>query len=236
MAKAFSELTESELVNLSSEDVTRYIDLACAEEGIGLLPPRPVEPTKENVADDLDAYQVGSSVDLVFLDAGDAAHVAAAINATRTRGFGEYVSGPSYRRKFHKLSDSVTVTSIRLLSADRLATMGDRLAAYEAEQKAYTADLAEFERTLKARQNVGSSIHSDLEKAHRTYSLRERRRGEYARYLELADGNAAVATRFLLRAFPDARELMPELGEPDRPVPPPAPVTEDAVDPSLSTF
>lgn len=208
MTKAFDQLTEAELVALSENDIQRYIDLACAEDGVALLPELPEKPPTKAVPDDLTVYEVAG---MLFFDAGEANEVAAAINLARTRVLAKYISGPSYRRTVEPAVDPVNVTSLQILRPETAAQMRALIEAHEAEVKRYNELKTAHDKITRARESHANAIRSKVEDAWSLHRRREQRGRDYARYLELAEGNQAVAMRFLDKAYSDARELLAEL-------------------------
>lgn len=205
--KDFDTLTDAEIVALTDEQRQHYRDLACAEAGAPLATPQPVAPTVADVEDDITAYVVGS---FKFATPEGAAAVAELVNKTPHYDT-HYLSGAGYRQYAELKTDHEVVTPTRLLSLQAATSKRDAINEFQRQKTQYEADKKEFERVTQARTNatynVNCRIHNAFENEQRRASLRE----QFARYLQLAEGNAAMATRFLIRAYPNANELIPEL-------------------------
>lgn len=212
MLKPFQELTQDELVALSREDIQFYIDYACAEAGVKLLPPQaPIEPKLEKPEHDLVVYDVGGIV-VLARDAADI--IAEAINKHQDRLITLlYMSGPSFEKKATPRTDPVVVTPIKVYSEHRAAMIGPALAEFDRAKKAYQEARKEYDDVLRARADIAAEINTAVEDAHaRNWKQRDRRE-MFARYLLLANGNTTIAARFLYRSYPDALELVPDVFE-----------------------
>lgn len=211
--KPFDELTEAELLALNETDVQRYIDYACAEEGVPLLPDAaPVAPNAEAIADDLTAYEIQSG--LLFTRREDAEKVCELLQAMQ-RGSTRYISGPSYRQAFEPDNFPVSITPRRLLSHEKAANLRAVIEKVEREKKAYETARTEYDNTAKARNNVAGGIYERIEEVKTRQARRETLMREYMRYLDLASGIKSIALRFLKSARPDAEELLPDLFAPE---------------------
>lgn len=211
--KTFDSLTEQELVALTDDEIQRYIDYACAEHGVPLLPAMLPEPPKvEPPAQDAVVYAVGRaySTDVVCMKSDDAQRLADLLNSIPTCSLG-YVSGPSYEKKIEPQRGPYLVMPTPCYSAELAATIAPTLASAERAKNVYDAAKKDYDRAVNERGAFASEIREKVEEAWATHRRREDRRRDYARYLELADGNADIAARFLQNAHRDAIDLLPEL-------------------------
>ena len=211
VSKAFDNLTHEELIALTDEQIQFYIDKACAEEGVPLLPPSaPVKPDVVVVPKTVTHYVVAG---VRFLVESEARAVAAAINRSQSRRALVHMGTYRWSDPVHDApeQDEVLVTTEQVFDANGAAAhkaetdqKADRLKAYEDAKKAYDA-------ALTGRDNVGQSIRATVSKAWRLESRRQELLREYDRYKPLANGDELVAKRFLQRAHGDAREVLPSL-------------------------
>lgn len=225
--KPFVRLTEAELLALSDDTVQRYIDYECAEAGVPLLPASaPVAPSSDAVADDLTVYEVAG---ILFPKREDAEKVRDLI-AELEHGQFRYLSGPSYRKRYEPSSCAdVAVQSQRLLSPTKAANLRAVIERAEREKKAYQDQKTEYDKTLRARNEIAEHIFAKIEEVRENQRQRDALMQEYQRYLELAAGIKSIALRFLKAARPNAEELLPDLFAPE----PPACSREYALDASL---
>lgn len=209
--KAFDSLTESELVALTDDDIQRYIDYACAENGVPLLPSLPPAPLAVSYEPDVKVYSVGHW--LHFLSAEQAARVMEAISEAAPVEL-DYLSVPSGVPS-HAISNrrpSVqTVTVDLAFSAARAAELKDALSGQKRAEDVYEKAKKDYDRAVSERESYAAEIREAVETAWGTHRRRESLRHDYERYLSLADGNAEIAARFLANANKDARQLLPDL-------------------------
>lgn len=211
--RAFDTLTEQELVALSEEDIQRYIDYACAENGVPLLPALIPEPPSNPVPEtDEIAYAVGRSysTDIVCLKSSDAQELADFLNRIQTVEL-QYVPGPTTDRVIDVRRGPYVVTPTPCYSAALGATIRPALADAERAKKVYDAAKKDYDRAVAEREGTASEIRDKVSDAWEVHNRRESRRRDFARYLQLADGKQDIAARFLLNAHHDSRELLPEL-------------------------
>lgn len=209
--RAFDDLSQHELTELTDDQIRRYIDIACAEEGIALLPDPPTPPSNV-IAEDKTCYSVG---DLMFEAQDVAQRVADFVNAQPGRGTTEYISGPSYRRAWKRELDPIEVGRVALFSPERAGGLKAEIEAGDRAKKAYEDAKRAYDQAAHARGNVARHIRTTIEEAwdrrRRINFLRE----AHERYLQLAEGNRTIAARFLAKAYADARELVPEAFDED---------------------
>jgi len=224
--KAFDELTTEERAALNEEMIRYYIDRACAEQGVQLLPPggEPIAPTLDVIADDLEVWSVGT---MKFTEKADAERLLGVLNTAASRIGWRYLSGPSYRKVADPtLKDSVHLEVERILSSERAAQMRERIEAAEREKTAYGQAREAWDTITRARQAVSKEIRDAVDAAQTELYRRGALEQLFARYLELANGDRQIAARFLVRAERDAVARLPWLADltDERPVERPAPV------------
>jgi hypothetical protein len=206
-------MRETELINVTQDDISRYVDLACAEEGIPLLPEQaPIAPDAEAVADDMTVYEIAG---ILFPRREDAQKVCDLV-ATLEHGSTNYISGPSYRQKYEPTEgDSVSVQTRRLLSPQKAASLKGAILVIERAKKEYQDTKKEYDRIVEARAEIVTRIDEAVRKAQSAQWRRDGLMKEYQRYLDLAQGIKTIALRFLEAARPESRELLPALFAPD---------------------
>lgn len=209
--KPFDDLTHDELVALDDAAISFYIDKACAEEGVPLLPPSaPVPPIVATIDKRVTHYIVSG---LRFTSEADARAVQEAIAKATSRRTLVYMGSYRWQDPQHDApaEDEVVVTLERVFDADGAAAEKaekDRTSARKAE---FDAAKKEYDAALSGRDNVAAQIRGTVNEAHRLQHKRDRLMAEYERYIPLANGDAQVAKRFLQRAHSDARDVLPRL-------------------------
>lgn len=208
--KNFETLNEQELVALSEDEIQRYIDYACAENGVPLLPALPPAPEPVSFEPDSKVYSIGHW--LHFAHSEQAARVLEAIKEAAAIET-DYLSTPtgitstaiSLRRP------SLMITADDAFTAERAASIKDALAGAKRQQDIYEKAKKEYDRAVSERQAYASDIRDRIGAAWEKHNRRESLRRDYERYLSLADGNAEIAARFLANAHRDAQVLLPDL-------------------------
>lgn len=205
--RSFEDLSDAEVLALSDEQVNRYVDLACAEAGVPLMPPLPVEPMPITLTPDVSIYIVG---DFCFYNSDDAFRVAELVNSLR-RCTLQYVSGPRYERVVRPAEGELIVTPSKNFSVENWDRVKNDANRYTEQKKAYDLELAEYNKTSKARTDIAESIHERRGRVLADERRRQTLRAHFERYLTLADGNREIAARFLQAAHSDAPVLLPDL-------------------------
>lgn len=209
--KPFDKLTEQELVALTEDEIQRYIDYACAENGVPLLPALPAAPEVLNYEPDVKVYSVGHW--LHFLHAEQAARVMETISEAAPIEL-DYLSVPigvSSHAISTRRATEQTVTVEMAFSAARAAQLKDDLAGQKRAEDTYAKAKKDYDRAVSERESHAAEIRDAVEAAWEKHSRRESLRRDFERYLSLADGNAEIAARFLANAHRDAQVLLPDL-------------------------
>ena len=217
--KPFNTLSEQELVALDEEQIQRYIDFACAEDGVPLLPFLPPEPAAIDFKPDAKYYSVGHS--LHFRTAEEAARVMETIKANNPVDTG-YISTPGSVTSTTIATGKpyITISESDAFSAGRAAELKDALAAAKREEEVYQKAKHAYDAAVTQRASYADEIRSKIGEAWETHTRREEIRRAYERYLDLAGGQPSIATRFLSNAYHDAERLLPDLFPPlDAPEP-----------------
>ena len=211
--KAFEDLTNEEIVELTPEDISRYVDWACASRGIPLLPPVPAMPTTAPIEGDVTLYK---AADYHFKSEAHARKVMDLIRSlnpmglnyvsTQAKSYERVISGPAY------MPDSID--TIRVFSPERMAKVkADIELAAEAKEQ-YEEDKKKYDDIVRRRGDVEQPILAAVKRANAAIRQRKSYLEEFKRYLALAENNAQIATNFLRAAHPDAIDVIRELDDP----------------------
>jgi hypothetical protein len=206
--KTVNDLTESELVALSDEELERYIDIECAERGVPMLPPEPIPPSEPFIPYDVIAYTVAH---FDFQNREDAEAVAAIINGKpRARYESTY---PHYEQRFvgWSVQERAHVEEKPILStAQQMATKAER-EKHAADKKAYDEQYTEYRKILGDRSDVGDEVRERRWTALRSHRDRDENRARFAHYMTMADGNRSIAYRFFEKSYGHELVKYPEL-------------------------
>ena len=213
----FHDLTDAEVLALTDEQIEYHIEYECADSGAGLLPPDPgPAPEKPKDMKDFTVYVVG---DMTFDTQEAALDVATAANR-HSRFEKQYVSGPSYEQYVTRADSDVEVRAVRVYSAGGWDAAKALVNKYDADKKVWDGAVREFNRIAEARSQATGWIRERVDEVHAEERERVRVGEQFARYVELADGDETIARRFLLKARPDADKYLPPVS-PEAAVPEP---------------
>lgn len=214
--KNFDNLTETELVDLSTDEINFYVDLACAEAGVPLLGLKPTEPElPAQPAHDLTVYilKCGYTKLAVFHSFEDAQRVLNVVRGCALYDEG-YVSGPSYEKKFTPINErDFSIETTSGYSDGTAALISGLLADRKTAQDAYTKAKTEWEKGCQTRESIAADIRSKIAEARANDQRRRFLRDQFDRYTILAEGHQGTAARFLMKAYPDVPELLPDVAE-----------------------
>lgn len=207
--KRIHEMTEAELLALTDEDKRNLIDYECALEGVPMLPPAPgPAPVKNVPALDAKAFEVGG---VLVLDSEHAARILDAL----TSGKIYKVEYGEKNVKMLKEGDysfpEIKVKSVR--SPEQWEIIKADVKKYESDKKEYDRFAKTYTDALKERQSIIDTLRNAIEDASERHYGRERLRTEFARYMELAEGNRQIALNFLDKAKGGTLSEFPELRE-----------------------
>jgi len=203
--KKFADLSKVEVLNLTTEQIEKYVDLQCAIDGVRLLPLLVSEPEKPAMATTT-AYKVG---DLVFLDMEKAQGVADAINDAQawTSNY-DYNVGYDYR--FLKRCNVSEVSTIKAFSPEEWVEIKDRMQEYAVKRKEYEQQIKEYKEFADARARVSRDIWEVVDEYRDEQANIEQIRQKFTQYLDLAEGNNRIAIGFLLHILLFSDELRSE--------------------------
>lgn len=195
--KPITDLTHEELLALTEEQVHKYIQLEYAEKGVPLEAHRPVPPEPVNAGPDDTCYTVAG---LRFSDrdyAEEAADFLNRIPRLTTEGL-VY----SWREPWRLVpeNDELTVQTERHWTSEHYKRHESALTRYKEEKEEYDRALREFESTRDARLEAQKLVRGLVQEARDLERDREAVRSQFQEYLNLADGDSAMALRFLLKA------------------------------------
>lgn len=216
--KRINELTESELLELTDEQISNMVDYECAVEGVPMLPPHPgPAPFVEKCKPDIDIYTVGG---VYCATAEDAARILDAIaNATtifKTDGYSDdkrYIAIPPGDYYYPKVEIE------KGISATAYAAWKDQNAGLKELIGAYKEQRSTYDDAYKSREEIVQRVNNFISDARRNSYTRDCLRADFARYMELAEGNRRIALNFLekvkdLSDFPELKEeFCPDMPE-----------------------
>lgn len=201
--KKLEEMTREELVKLNEEEIDRIINLKLAEASLPLLGHAPTAPEQPKVAPDKTVYYIE---DLVFEKIEDAIKVkdiAAKMDLINYK----YLSGPGYNRTCVKREYPLNVASTSVYSEPYWNKIKDIKIKYDKEKAEYDREKTNYDKVNKERESIITEVWSAVDDAlteQRTINIY---RKKFEEYLKLAEGNRAMAFKFLNSTYPDVADF-----------------------------
>ena len=209
--KKINELSEKEILDLTTEDVELMIKLKKAEEGVKLLP-KPKEPTYFNIkAPDVVVYSCALfGDDLVFEDIEELNKVLNVIKNAASKYSLEYnwsklSSDFKYARRDFKRpynGEWHTITSNQVYSVELYNEIVDLAAQNKKLKEQYEKEIKEYESAINDAKWIEDEINGKVLEVKEKYWKFESycRKFKYD-YLPLSNENEAVAMNFMDKAY-----------------------------------
>ena len=205
--KPFDKLTHEELINLTHEQIEKYIALRCAERGIPLLPTVPKMPEKPDTAPDIVVYEVGP---FAVLDIETAIRIADFFKGIQLYDI-TYVSGPRYEKKAVPTEMKFEVSPRQVYSEEYWNSIKGLAEAHETMVKEYNEAKEYYSDIYAQRREVREEIYSVVNEALNREAVKQDVIHKFNTYVELADGNRAIACNFFRNAYPELAQQYSEL-------------------------
>jgi hypothetical protein len=205
--KPFDSLTDAELDVLTDDDLMRYVDFVCAEEGTPLLPlTAPTPPELLNLREDIELYHVGG---LAFFEEKDANKVVDLLGRTKLARTDYIRLDGGYKTDYQRQTathahELPTVEVRKYWSAAHAAKHAERLTLFCQQKEQYEADKRAYDKISQRRAEIVRGFGEKVKEVQGRNARRRKLEEEFTRYLHLADRNEGIALRFLAKAHPDA--------------------------------
>lgn len=212
--KRIKDLTRDELVALTDDQIQRYIDIECAEDGVALLPPAPTEPDVAAPEPDIECWSIPS---VIFRERADALKVIDLITGL-SRVMQENLGGWRYHYNYMTPrtptdDDRIDPKRERMWSPKRFDESRNAVDAANEAKEEYRKKKDAFDRALSMRAEVAKRVREKVDGAHAEVWEEDNVRREFNRYVEIADGDKTTALRFFKNAHKqyDDEWLLPVL-------------------------
>jgi hypothetical protein len=212
--KRIYEMTENEKLDLTDEEVARLIDYECALDGVPMLPPDPgPKPQRVEMNPDCRVYEIAG---FMVKEADAAAKILEAFQGAQL--YREAYPSGDYSTKYLNplLAGDYNLPKIETKQIHS-AEQWDQIKGSWEQSKAATTQWDSintlYQKALKERAATSDSVWEQIRNARSDRYSRNQLREEFARYLDLADGNRGIAYRFLEKAKSTALADFPELQE-----------------------
>jgi len=200
--KRLEGYTNEELRILTQAQIETLVDLECAHEGIPLLPEVPVKKEVNKPQPDLTLYLVPS---VYFKNKEGANQIIELMNSMPRMGDKYYNYG------YVNIEECVTLSEVKVFSEDaKLRTKSQTEAAKEIENQ-YESAKKEYDKIAEQRSDIINRINGAVGDAFDEYRKMEKYKKQYARYLQLAEGEKDIALNFMKAAHPNEDEYIEEI-------------------------
>jgi hypothetical protein len=191
------DMTEEEILALTDDQINKLIDYECALEGAPMLPPDPgPKPTKDIPEPDVQAYAVAG---FNVLDADHAGRILTALNSGTLynieygRNYDVKYLSPITSGSYH--APKVEVKSFH--SAELWDSIKDTQSAFAEQEKEWNRRKEIYNTAVEGRAKLTESVWEHVGNLRSHAWEREQIRGEFRRYMELAENNSKIALAFL---------------------------------------
>lgn len=201
--KTYWDLTEKDRSKLSHEEVERFVDVELMTVGVLRVADLVLEPEPTPPEPDLEVFTVGCAghrFDCVFLTE-EAARAFAKL-AVRARSYHYLANDFLY---FIEPDTDWKITAEKAFSKNQADIHRNEFAAAKEAKRRNQNAKDEYEKALKAQHDACSHMWSDWHATQAKSVEMDRVADTLKAYQQLAEGDAAVAFRFLRKAFSDSK-------------------------------
>jgi hypothetical protein len=208
--KRFNEMTDAELLLLDEQGIADLVDLECAHENVSLLPVQPIKPVKPEHKKDATIYKVGS---FHFIHQHEALNIEELLknySLVSTEGY-----GINTRMVELKSYEEPKTEALPIYTEDKYKVIEDEINKFNAAEKTYNDAISNYKVIKGQRKDIENEIEDKIQALNANKAREDELKTLFARYLQLADDNAAMALKFLNNANADAIDFpaIQELGE-----------------------
>jgi hypothetical protein len=204
--KQITELSEQEVLALTQEQLTRMVKLRMAEQGIKMID-EPTEPSYEVLPEKTEQWYSIKGCDYITQDKEFAETLGLILKKSALK-FGNYsYVGNDYTHKVAKRLDDYAVNETGSVTINFYYNTSDAekakgITAKNKELKTnYGAELDLYKENQEAVDLIKLDIYSVYNEINKKYWQMDDMKRKYETYLDLADGNAKTAMKFLKNAY-----------------------------------
>lgn len=204
--KQITELSEQEILALTQEQLNRMVKLKMAEQGVKMID-EPIEPTYEDLPEKTEQWYaiVGCEYLTQSKEIADALGLTLKKSASK---FGNYsYVGNDYSNKVANQLDNYGQNNIGTVSANLYYNANDASKAKTIGEKNkelktnYSKELDLYKENQENVDLIKLDIYGVYNEVSKKYYEMDTMKGRYETYLDLADGNAKTAMKFLKNAY-----------------------------------
>lgn len=204
--KQITELSEAEILQITTEQINKMIQFKMAEAGIKILT-KPVEPIYQELPKKTILLYDVSGITYLFSDKLIAEDEGQALQAASSKMKSSSYVGNDYTHKKVKNLDEYDlrsigkVTEVLLYSTDG-AIQADEISKTNKQLKTqYETLLSEFKSNETEADYIRVEIWDKFKQVHAKHNTMADMKYQYEWYLDLAEGNKKIALNFLKKAY-----------------------------------
>lgn len=198
--KNINQMTDQEVLALTTDDLNNLITIRYAEEGVKLLEaPKPVE--KKDYQGDSEFYEIHQ----IYFKTYEEAEI---LKAAMKSGFKQKYLGRNYSMYgFETVSEyDLNIDTKFLFSEEYARTIGKEKEAYEKMQEVYTKAKEEYDTNYNAAEWIREEVWNKFNEVQAKHRRLEDLKAKYVQYLSLAENNPEIALKFLVKAYGELNE------------------------------
>lgn len=204
--KQITELSEAEILQLTTEQINKMIQFKMAEAGIKILT-KPVEPSYRDLPVKTELLYQVTGIEYLFTeksiadDEGQALQAAASKMRTSSYIGNAYTHKKVVKMEQYNLDLIGKVTEVLYYSPADAPLVDEIVNENKAYKKTYEDLLTEFKKNEEEADYIRVDIWEVVKNVQAKHNKMADMKYQYERYLDLADGNKKIALNFLKKAY-----------------------------------
>lgn len=199
--KRFTEYTDMELANMTSEELDKLIDIECMETGAPISVQIPVYLDVPEISEPTEKVYIINAGDIIMTSYEEAEKVRDFIIGIKTRVESGYGSSCGYDRKFVKPYDGyVYIKKDTYYSKEDFSKMEELLKTVREKESQNKERRKKYTDSLEKRRKVEAFVMDAYYEACDYKNNVEEAKKIYEKYIELADGNTEIAEKFFSKS------------------------------------
>lgn len=204
--KKINELSDKEILALTDEQLDKMVKLEMAEKGIKILE-NPNQPKYEELPAKTEIGYNVSGISYVISDKDTADKLSVALSEASKHMVNTNYVGNDYKNKYVKRLENYVLENIGKVTTEHfydrktLESINTVIGNNKQLEEAYTQEVSEYNEAYDAASAIREEIYGKRNEVDNKYYSLNKLKSSYDNYLQLADGNAKTAMKFLKNAF-----------------------------------
>jgi len=190
--KYFENLTDTEILALTEQEIEHYTQLRAAQEGLAIVPkPALPEPKEPSIKKTVTVYEAGG---ILFLDILDAEAF------LELKPYKQDYSHGGYNYLFLKeIEDEITTK--RMYCEEQVNNLKVELQKYKEKKDAYNSEQNKYAIFTRKLRELNKSIYDKVKELKDQECRKLELKKQYGIYLELANQDEEIAKNFFVKAY-----------------------------------